>query len=64
MPSWVNFLVNENKAFSRQVDVSEPIARQRRVKDLDELAIIRFNSRLAQTAYERARELIRPGSPN
>ncbi len=61
MPSWVNFLVNENKAFSRQVDVSEPIARQRRVKDRDELAIIRFNSRLAQTAYERARELIRPG---
>jgi Xaa-Pro aminopeptidase len=60
--AWVNSLGTDGStAFTRQVDVSGPIARQRRVKGPDELAVIAFNSRLAQTAYERAREVIRPG---
>jgi Xaa-Pro aminopeptidase len=62
MPAWVNLLLNDGgQSFARRIDVSEPIARQRRMKDHDELAVIRFNSHLAQAAYEKAHELIRPG---
>lgn len=61
VPAWIINLLTGGKRALKVVDLSNQLIDLRRVKDPDELAVIEFNVRLSEAAYQAARDTIRPG---
>jgi Xaa-Pro aminopeptidase len=61
-PGWLSGSLREHGVgVDRITDIGAGLVELRRVKDPDEIAVIEYNARLAEAAYARAAEFIRPG---
>ncbi len=61
-PGWIWSLLRDFGALDRVADVGPRLRALRRAKDPDEIEIIAYNAALAERAYARATELVRPGT--
>jgi Xaa-Pro dipeptidase len=62
VPGWLHPGLEDLREAGRIADAGAQLARLRRSKDADELDVIRRNVGLAETAYARAAEVVRPGA--
>lgn len=60
-PGWLWTLLSQLGIQDRVINLGDEVADLRRCKDPDELAVIRYNVRLAEAGYEAALQTIRPG---